>query len=181
MVTSQALYEIIEKLSREICLREGLLFYDLQMGRDSSGSVVRLYIDKGGGATVDDCAIVSKALNLQLDVEAPMGDSPYNLEVSTPGLERHLSRKEHFEWAIGKLMQFRLKAAREIAVEGKTPRKIRESKGTLEQVEGSSFKVILDLTNDELVINFDELEKAHLVFEMVSSKGVKKETQKKRR
>lgn len=73
------------------------------VGRDSS-RVLRLFIDAPGGITLDDCAFVSQQVGRLLDVEDPI-PSRYTLEVSSPGIERPLARREHYENAIGERIQ----------------------------------------------------------------------------
>ena len=73
------------------------------VGRESS-RVLRLFIDAPGGITLDDCAFVSQQVSRLLDVEDPI-PSRYTLEVSSPGIERPLARREHYENAIGERIQ----------------------------------------------------------------------------
>lgn len=69
------------------------------IGRGRS-RVLRLYIDAPGGVDLDDCAFVSRQVGRLLDVEDPI-TGPYNLEVSSPGIERPLAKREHFVQAVG--------------------------------------------------------------------------------
>ena len=73
------------------------------VGRESS-RVLRLFIDAPGGITLDDCAFVSQQVGRLLDVEDPI-PSRYTLEVSSPGIERPLARREHYENAVGERIQ----------------------------------------------------------------------------
>ena len=59
------------------------------------GTILRLYIDKQGGVTLDDCAHVSEGVSAMLDVEDPI-ESAYHLEVSSPGLDRPLRKPADF-------------------------------------------------------------------------------------
>ncbi len=61
-----------------------------------SGSTLRLYIDAPGGIEVDDCAQVSRQVSAIMDVEDPLKNA-YNLEVSSPGLDRPLVKPAHFQ------------------------------------------------------------------------------------
>jgi ribosome maturation factor RimP len=71
-----------------------------QVGRRQQ-KVVRLYIDHAGGVTHDLCGRVSEAVGKALDEEETFS-GPYTLEVSSPGLERPLRKREHFEPQVGK-------------------------------------------------------------------------------
>jgi ribosome maturation factor RimP len=73
----------------------GLELVEVEFRRESHGWVLRLYMDKPGGVTLDDCQRVSEELSDHLDVEDPVGH-PYHLEVSSPGLDRPLTRDEDF-------------------------------------------------------------------------------------
>jgi ribosome maturation factor RimP len=74
---------------------EGLELVDLDYRRESTGWVLRLYIDKEGGVTLDDCARISREAGRILDVENPI-TTPYALEVSSPGLRRPLKTEKDF-------------------------------------------------------------------------------------
>ncbi|EQA04059.1 hypothetical protein HPSMNH_0186, partial [Glaesserella parasuis MN-H] len=64
-------------------------------------STVRLYIDKEGGVTIDDCSDVSRQVSAIFDVEDPIADK-YNLEVSSPGLDRPLFTLAHYQRFVGR-------------------------------------------------------------------------------
>jgi ribosome maturation factor RimP len=63
---------------------------------EKGGSLVRVYIDHADGINVDDCAKASHQISGVLDVEDPIREN-YNLEVSSPGLDRPLFSPEHYE------------------------------------------------------------------------------------
>ena len=75
----------------------------VRMGRDS---VLRLFIDKDGGVTLDDCAALSHELSAVLDVEDFIAVN-YSLEVSSPGLDRPLKKLEDYERYRGRLVKIR--------------------------------------------------------------------------
>lgn len=106
MLTDRQL-EQIRQYAEEVALREGCLLYDLEF-HEGPGRVLRVYIDKdSGGVGIDDCANVSRGLNLRLDVEDVIPGGAYELEVSSPGLDRKLTQPWHFEKAIGKTVQLK--------------------------------------------------------------------------
>jgi len=74
------------------------------------GRTLRLYIDAPGGVMLEDCESVSRQVSAQLDVEDPIAGE-YNLEVSSPGLERPLVKREHFERFVGERVKVRLHQA----------------------------------------------------------------------
>lgn len=75
--------------------RENYELVDLEWRRERSGWVLRLYIDKPGGVTIGDCVRVSEIVGKILDKEDIIHHS-YNLEVSSPGIDRPLTKREHF-------------------------------------------------------------------------------------
>jgi len=72
--------------------------------------VLRLYIDKGNGVTIDDCADVSRELGDIIDIKEII-DHEYVLEVSSPGLNRPLRREKDFIRAVGSRIKLKMKQA----------------------------------------------------------------------
>ncbi len=86
----------VSALAEPLCRDEGLELVYVQYRRESSGRVLRLYIDKTGGVSLDDCSRISRQLSDILDVNLEdLG--PYHLEVSSPGTDRPLGKPEDFE------------------------------------------------------------------------------------
>lgn len=84
--------ELAEPLAREL----GLTVWDVQYQKEGAEWVLRIYIDKEEGVGIDDCVNMSHAIDPVLDREDPVPQE-YVLEVSSPGLNRKLTRPEHFE------------------------------------------------------------------------------------
>ncbi|WDE06978.1 ribosome maturation factor RimP [Thalassomonas viridans] len=114
-------------------------------------SVLRLFIDHENGINVDDCAEVSRQVSAILDVEDPIS-TEYNLEVSSPGLDRPLFEKAHFEAVVGETIEVKLS----MPLNGR-----RKFKGLLEAVENDTLVVIVDGQDYELVLT--NVDKANLV------------------
>ncbi|WP_281558532.1 ribosome maturation factor RimP [Thalassomonas sp. RHCl1] len=114
-------------------------------------SVLRLFIDHENGINVDDCAEVSRQVSAILDVEDPIS-TEYNLEVSSPGLDRPLFEKAHFEAVIGETIEVRLS----MPLNGR-----RKFKGLLEAIENDTLIVTVDGQDYELVLT--NVDKANLV------------------
>jgi ribosome maturation factor RimP len=85
---------------------EAMELIEADYRRESPGWVLRLFIDKDGGITVDDCARMSRIISDILDV-ADLIPNSYTLEVSSPGLNRPLRKWEHFRDQIGKVVDIR--------------------------------------------------------------------------
>jgi ribosome maturation factor RimP len=73
----------------------------LEFRAERPGWVLRLFVDRPGGVTVEDCARVSRDCSAVLDAEDLIGRA-YRLEVSSPGIERRLRRPEHFRQQLGR-------------------------------------------------------------------------------
>ena len=86
----------------------GYEFVGLEYHPQGKHSILRVYIDKPTGITVDDCGDVSRQVSAMLDVEDPI-HGEYSLEISSPGLDRPLFTLAHFEQFIGHNCSVRLK------------------------------------------------------------------------
>jgi ribosome maturation factor RimP len=90
--------EIVDRVSAiadPILSNEGMELVEIEYRRESKGWVIRLYIDKEGGVTLDDCTRISQEVGRSLDVEDFIS-TPYTLEVSSPGLARPLKKEKDF-------------------------------------------------------------------------------------
>jgi len=91
----------VRVLAEPILTDLGLELVDVEFRREAQGWVLRLYLDRAGGMTLHDCQRVSEELGDHLDVEDVI-DHPYHLEVSSPGLDRPLTRDADFLTFAGK-------------------------------------------------------------------------------
>jgi len=96
----------IEKTVLPILSSMGLELADLEYKREGRAMVLRLYIDREGGITLDDCADVSREVSAVLDVDDVI-PGRYTLEVSSPGLNRPLKRESDYEKFRGRLVKIR--------------------------------------------------------------------------
>ena len=96
-----------EKLLQPILEKNNYELYDVEFIKEGGNWYLRVYIDKDGGITIDDCELVSKALSDLLDEHDFISES-YMLEVSSPGLGRRLKRDKHFEKSIGEEVEVKL-------------------------------------------------------------------------
>ena len=116
-------------------------------------SLLRVYIDKNDGITVDDCGRVSHQLSGLLDVEDVIRGH-YYLEISSPGLDRPLFSPEHYQRFIGEQIKVKLNAA----LAGSDRKKF---KGVIREVADNS--VTLEVDDEEIEIPFQAIDKANLV------------------
>lgn len=86
----------VRELSQPILADLGFELVDLEYKREGQGWVLRFFIDKPEGLTLDDCALFSREMSMVLDVEDFIHQA-YTLEVSSPGLDRPLKSPEDYE------------------------------------------------------------------------------------
>jgi len=123
-----------------------------RVGGKGSG-VVRVYIDHRDGVTHELCGRVSEAVGNALEQKAELG-GPYTLEVSSPGLERPLRKREHFESQVGKKVHVKTR----VPVEG-----AKVWRGVL--VEVLPGEVVVEDEKRRVRIALDDITAAHLIYE----------------
>ena len=158
--------EIVDRVCamiHPIVLNEGMEVVDIEYRRESGGWVLRLILDKEGGITLDDCTRVSQEVGRSLDVEEVI-QTPYTLEVSSPGLTRPLKTEKDF-------MKYRHHLVKVKTVDPIQNR--RQFKGKLLgvsengveiEVDGGVFQISLsNVAKANLEIDQDMLRKEHLI------------------
>jgi ribosome maturation factor RimP len=93
--------ERVREMARGILEFAGMELVHIEMKREPGGLFLRLFIDKEGGVTLDDCSRISRQLSAQLDLEDPIPQR-YTLEVSSPGLDRPLFSDRDYERFAGR-------------------------------------------------------------------------------
>jgi len=114
--------------------RLGYGLWDLEVKLVGRGGIVRLFIDQPDGIGLDDCEKVSLAVSALLDVEDPL-PGQYNLEVSSPGLDRKLTKVEHFQMFTGETLKVQMR----FPIEGR-----KRFRGTLVSSDNESIVVEVD-------------------------------------
>ena len=99
-----------EALVMPLIEENGFELVDVEYVKEAGNYYLRVYIDKEGGITVDDCEVISRALGDKLDADDFIDDS-YILEVSSPGLGRPLKKEKDFLRSIGKEIEIKLYGA----------------------------------------------------------------------
>ena len=129
---AQRVWDLCVPLAAEL----GLSLWDVQFVKEGADWFLRVFIDKEGGVSIHDCVDMTHALSPVLDREDPIPQE-YLLEVSSPGLERKLSRPEHFAAYVGRPVRARLIRPLENGV--------RELSGILLRAEdGGELEIQLD-------------------------------------
>ena len=104
--------DVVAQLARPMVEAQGCTLWDVEYVREAGVWYLRLYIDKEGGVSIDDCEAVSRPLSDALDEADPIQDS-YVLEVSSAGADRVLKKPEHFARFLGEEVEVKLYRARE--------------------------------------------------------------------
>ncbi len=139
------------ELAEPICRVEGMELIHVEYQREVGGRILRLYVDKPGGVNLADCSIISSQLGDILDLKLETGEA-YTLEVSSPGLDRPLSRLSDFEKFTGKLAN--IKIARPINGQ-------KKFKGILSGIMESNIQ--LKTEKETVAIPYQDIIKARLV------------------
>lgn len=166
---SDEVWAKVREMAAEVCAREACSLYDIILAGSGRGRVLRLYVDGDEkGVTIDQCASISRGLSLLLDVEDPIPGGQYELEVSSPGVERPLRLPWHYQAAQGEPVSLRLNRAlpRPEGVKGSGTTK--RLKGVLVSVTESG--IVIETLDGEWPVNFDQIDKANLVFEFEKKK-----------
>jgi ribosome maturation factor RimP len=126
--------ETLERLLRPVVEGLGFELWELEYFPRRGNALLRMYLDSPRGVTLDDCEHVSRAVSEVLDTHDPLPDR-YELEVSSPGLERPLRTPEHFARYVGEQVFVELVAP----VDGR-----RRFKGPLAAVTTTTIEVAVD-------------------------------------
>ena len=132
---------------------------EIEFGKIGRDAVLRLFIDKEGGVTLDDCADLSRELSLILDVEEIIPVN-YSLEVSSPGLDRPLKKNEDYHRYTGRLVK--LRTYEPFADDAGNKRKT--FLGTLEGLQDGLVRITLK-EGQTASIPLERVAKANLEFE----------------
>jgi ribosome maturation factor RimP len=154
-VASQALANRLAQLGERAVADSGVELVEIELRGAGKARLVRVYIDKPGGVTHADCEFVSGRLGQLLDDEDAIPEDSYTLEVSSPGVERRLSKARDFERVVGRPIRVAL----------------REPVSGLKRVEGKLVGFVaetLDVetsSGDTIHVPLGQVQKANLKFE----------------
>jgi len=124
---------------------------DLEAHLGGRGGVVRIFIDHPDGINLQDCEKVSSAVSAMLDVEDPL-PGQYNLEVSSPGLDRKLTKVEHFQRFAGEIVKVKMR----FPIEGR-----KRFRGTL--VSSDDENIVVDVDGESHSLPMATIDTARLV------------------
>ena len=138
VVTGEELTKLLEPAIEQL----GFELSDLEVKLGGRDGLIRLFIDKADGVGLEDCETVSRQVSALLDVEDPV-PGHYVLEVSSPGLDRRLTKLEHFQRFIGEDIQVKLR----FPIAGR-----RNFRGALRAADGKNIDVEVDGESHRLSI-----------------------------
>jgi len=147
----QELVDQAKRLAQRLCEAEGMELVHVEFQREAGGRILRLYIDRTGGVTLNDCVNISRQMGDLLDV-AIESAGPYNLEVTSPGTDRPLSREIDYDRFKGNIAKIKMMKP----IGGQ-----KNFKGVLSGISGG---IVSLLVGDETVeIPLQEISRARLV------------------
>ena len=146
---AKRIHHLIEPVIQSL----GLMLWANELHVQGQYSLLRIYIDRTDGqpVTIEDCSKVSREVGAILDVEDVIKNH-YQLEVSSPGLDRVLLTPEHFARYLGSQAKVRLRAPK---------LKSRKFIGRIEKIEGEN--IVFDVENERVSVAINEIQKANLV------------------
>ena len=165
--------EEIESLAAAVADRRSLRLWDIQVGGRPGQKVVRVFVDGDGGVDLDTVAEVSEEISRGLDLRDPI-EGRYTLEVSSPGLERTLTRPEHF--VVSRGTRVVVKTAERLVGDS------HRIEGVIAAVDDRG--VILDLGAETVEMPFEAIKSARTVFEWLNEEadsGASKERERRAR
>lgn len=144
------------KLLEPAIERLGYELFDLELKLGGRDGMLRVYIDKAEGIDIEDCEAISHQVSALLDVEDPLSGH-YTLEVSSPGLDRTLTKPAHFERFMGEDVRVKLR----FPLEGR-----RNFKGALKSADEEHIEIEVDGQSHSLPLT--TIESARLVPQLQS-------------
>jgi ribosome maturation factor RimP len=156
--TARRVLALAEPLVEALATGEGCELVDMTYHREPQGWVLRVYIDRLGGVTVADCQGISRQIGDVLEGKDVLPNA-YNLEVSSPGLNRPLKKGADFERFAGQRVRIKTR----VAVEGR--------RNFLGQLTGCADGLVrLDVDGVSMQVPLDSISKAHIEYDFSSKK-----------
>lgn len=154
-MAKKSISETISELALPIVEEAGCELVDVEFLKEGADWFLRVYIDKSGGVSLDDCEKVSRPLNDKIDEKDPIPHAFY-LEVSSPGLERPLKKPRDFEKAIGNLVEIKLFKAVD---------NTKRFEGELVSYDGKSITIKTD-TNESHQFQMEQIAKVKTLIKL---------------
>ena len=156
-MTKKQIEATCEELVHPIVEENGFELVDVEYVKEGSNYYLRVYADKPGGITIDDCVLISRELNPKLDAYEKKFKDAYILEVSSPGLLRPLKKDKDFARNLGKMVEIRL-------FKPLADSKAKEFEAELKEFDDKNITVIME-DDEEVQIERSNLALIRLAFE----------------
>ena len=156
-MTKKQIEATCEELVLPIVEENGFELVDVEYVKEGSNYYLRVYADKPGGITIDDCVLISRELNPKLDAYEKKFKDAYILEVSSPGLLRPLKKDKDFARNLGKMVEIRL-------FKPLADSKTKEFEAELKEFDDKNIIVIME-DDEEVQIERSNLALIRLAFE----------------
>jgi ribosome maturation factor RimP len=160
----------VRGIAGRVAAERGLELVHAELAGGARAPIVRVFIDKPGGVTHEDCSAVSLHVGTILDVEDFI-PSAYTLEVSSPGLERGLYKREDYERFAGRMAKMKSRSP----VNGQ-----RNFRGRIVGVEGENI-VFDDRTTGRVLVPADDVVKANLEIDVEEEFRLAEERERERK
>lgn len=147
---STSIVEKVRQVALPLCRAENFELVHLELVTANRETIIRLYLDKPGGITLDDCVYVSRQLGDLIDIHVEELGS-YRLEVSSPGPNRPLNKKEDF---------IRFKGERLLIETSESIENRKKFTGILEMIKDDS--VVIEVDGSRIEISDHLISKANL-------------------
>jgi ribosome maturation factor RimP len=156
--------ERLERLAGPVVRAAGMDVESVEVTPAGRRHVVKIVVDADGGVSLDDMAEVSRALSRELDTSDALGDTPYTLEVSSPGVDRPLTEPRHWRRAAGRLVRVPATPQESSAQEssGQRPSAGEAERNTTRILRGRVVSagedgVVLDIDGEQRTFGYAEL------------------------
>jgi ribosome maturation factor RimP len=142
--------DLLQKIIGPVVEGEGLDLEDVKVSQAGRRSRLQIIVDADGGVDLDRCAEVSREISRVLDETDAMGEAPYTLEVSSPGISRPLTQPRHWARAVGRLVRVELTDGDDVT-------------GRVESADSDA--AVLDIDGSSRKIRYGEVTKARVQVE----------------
>ncbi len=139
----------LEEEMKKLIEANGASLYDTETVKENDETIYRVYITKPGGVSMDDCVAITQDISPLLDVYPPVSGT-YRLEVSSPGIERKLTKPSHFIHSVGEKVKVKILGG-------------EKRKGTLKAADEEG--IVLETKEGEERLGYDQLGTVKTYFE----------------
>jgi ribosome maturation factor RimP len=148
----------IWNLLEPVIAAQGMEILEVEYRRESAGWVLRIFLDSERGISVEDCAAVSRVVGDLLDV-TDLIPNAYNLEVSSPGIDRPLRRLDHFQKYIGYIIEVRTISPIQNRRNFKGELKEASSECVVIECEAGNYSISMSLIERSRLLYFESMER----------------------